>query len=194
MNFGVYTAVPERVVTSTAAFNDGALAPRRRHARRPTGMALLRRRQAGRRTRRRHVGQAYNGYWRIGGDSGWAGVRRTFTGSIDEVAIYPARPDGRRRSPPTSRVGTTGAAANVAPTAAFTSATSTSWTRPSTRPAPPTPTAPSPPTPGTSVTARPAPASGADAHLHGAPAPTRCTLTVTDDRGATATDHRGPSR
>lgn len=33
--------------------------------------------------------QGYNGYWRIGGDTGWSGATR-FNGQIDEVAIYDA--------------------------------------------------------------------------------------------------------
>ncbi|MEP7019964.1 MAG: LamG domain-containing protein, partial [Pseudonocardiales bacterium] len=35
------------------------------------------------------VGQPYNGYWRVGGDSPWAGAAY-FAGSIDDVAIYPS--------------------------------------------------------------------------------------------------------
>lgn len=35
------------------------------------------------------VGQAYNGYWRIGGDQSWNG-NPYFNGSIDDVAVYPA--------------------------------------------------------------------------------------------------------
>ena len=34
------------------------------------------------------VAQAYNGYWRVGGDSSWSGAN-FFTGTIDDVAIYP---------------------------------------------------------------------------------------------------------
>jgi fibronectin type 3 domain-containing protein len=32
--------------------------------------------------------QSYNGYWHVGGDTGWGSVS-DFTGSIDEVAVYP---------------------------------------------------------------------------------------------------------
>lgn len=35
------------------------------------------------------VAQNYNGYWRVGNDTGWAGAT-TFTGTIDEVAVYSA--------------------------------------------------------------------------------------------------------
>jgi PKD repeat protein len=34
------------------------------------------------------AGQAYQGYWRVGGDNSWSGAPY-FTGDIDEVAIYP---------------------------------------------------------------------------------------------------------
>ncbi|TFW00235.1 PKD domain-containing protein [Leifsonia flava] len=34
-------------------------------------------------------GQAYSGFWRIGGDSSWSGAN-FFQGTIDDVAIYPA--------------------------------------------------------------------------------------------------------
>ncbi|MCW2524725.1 MAG: domain containing protein, partial [Frankiales bacterium] len=34
------------------------------------------------------AGQAYTGYWRIGGDSSWSGANY-FNGAIDDVAIYP---------------------------------------------------------------------------------------------------------
>jgi large repetitive protein len=33
--------------------------------------------------------QSYTGYWHVGGDSGWSDDGNDFTGSIDEVAIYP---------------------------------------------------------------------------------------------------------
>ena len=39
--------------------------------------------------------QAYSGYWRIGGDTAWAGSDR-FDGSIDEVAVYAAPLDRDR--------------------------------------------------------------------------------------------------
>ncbi len=34
------------------------------------------------------IGQAFTGYWRVGGDSSWSGSN-FFTGTIDDVAIYP---------------------------------------------------------------------------------------------------------
>ena len=39
------------------------------------------------------AGQPYDGYWRIGGDSSWAGANY-FAGDIDDVAIYPAALSG----------------------------------------------------------------------------------------------------
>ncbi|WP_150307655.1 LamG domain-containing protein [Planctomonas psychrotolerans] len=36
------------------------------------------------------TGQAYNGYWRIGGDTSWAGTSGYFRGDIDDVAVYRA--------------------------------------------------------------------------------------------------------
>ena len=35
------------------------------------------------------VGQSYSGYWRVGGDNSWSGSNY-FTGTIDDVAIYPS--------------------------------------------------------------------------------------------------------
>jgi fibronectin type 3 domain-containing protein len=35
-----------------------------------------------------NTNQAYNGYWHVGGDTGW-GTVANYTGSLDEVAIYP---------------------------------------------------------------------------------------------------------
>jgi fibronectin type 3 domain-containing protein len=33
--------------------------------------------------------QSYNGYWHVGGDSGWSDNTNDFNGSIDEVSVYP---------------------------------------------------------------------------------------------------------
>jgi PKD repeat protein len=66
------------------------------------------------------AGQPYDGYWRIGGDSTWAGANY-FSGVLDDVAIYPAA-----LTPGTVAehytMGTSGGPANQAPTAMFTSA------------------------------------------------------------------------
>ena len=65
--------------------------------------------------------QAYDGYWRVGGDNTWGGNSSNyFAGSIDEVAVYSSA-----LTPPTVAERTTWPAAgtlpNQAPTAAFTS-------------------------------------------------------------------------
>jgi PKD repeat protein len=64
------------------------------------------------------VAQPYSGYWRIGGDSSWAGAP-FFAGSIDDVAIYPtALTDAQVARHHDLGVGT--APANTPPTASFT--------------------------------------------------------------------------
>lgn len=62
--------------------------------------------------------QPYDGYWRIGGDSTWAGGPY-FDGAIDDVAIYPGVLDSQQ----VSQQYDIGVAAppNVGPTASFTS-------------------------------------------------------------------------
>ncbi len=116
VNFGVYPGAM-RVVTSSAAFNDGAW----HHVAASlgsTGMTLyVDGKQVGARTDTTSA-QAYNGYWRVGADNVWSGST-TFTGSIDEVAIYPTALPADRVAAHVA-VGRTGKAANVAPTASFT--------------------------------------------------------------------------
>jgi PKD repeat protein len=68
------------------------------------------------------AGQPYDGYWRIGGDSSWAGANY-FAGDIDDVAIYPAALSADTVSQHYA-LGTSQPPANAAPTAAFTSSTS----------------------------------------------------------------------
>ncbi|MGY2130537.1 PKD domain-containing protein [Blastococcus sp. SYSU DS0617] len=120
VNFGVYPNV-DRLVASTATYNDG----RWHHvvgSLGAQGMALyVDGKRVGARTDTT-TAQAFNGYWRIGADSVWSGSR-TFTGSIDEVAVYPTALSAEQVAGH-FEVGRTGAAANVAPTAAFTSRTS----------------------------------------------------------------------
>ncbi|WAX55907.1 PKD domain-containing protein [Jatrophihabitans cynanchi] len=86
INFGVYNGA-SFVITSPSTYRDGSY-----HFAVGTlssaGMALyidgkLIGTNAG-----TTVGQSYNGYWRVGGDSTWSG-NRYFNGSIDDVAIYP---------------------------------------------------------------------------------------------------------
>ncbi len=86
INFGVYNNT-SYVITSPGVYNDGAY-----HqvvaSLSGSGMALyVDGRLVGTNTGTT-VGQPYNGYWRVGGDSSWSGAN-FFTGTIDEVAIYP---------------------------------------------------------------------------------------------------------
>ncbi|MTD12744.1 PKD domain-containing protein [Nakamurella sp. YIM 132087] len=65
--------------------------------------------------------QDFSGYWRVGGDTQWGCCSGYFNGTIDEAAVY-----NKVLSASTVSnhylLGTTGAPANQAPTAAFTSA------------------------------------------------------------------------
>jgi PKD repeat protein len=64
------------------------------------------------------AGQAYNGFWRIGGDRGWVGADY-WTGAVDEVAVYPTVLNAGQVANHYS-VGSAGTTVNVPPTAAFT--------------------------------------------------------------------------
>lgn len=64
------------------------------------------------------VAQDYNGYWRVGNDSGWGGAT-TFTGTIDEVAVY-STPLTAAQVDEHYQLGAFGTV-NEAPTAAFSS-------------------------------------------------------------------------
>lgn len=84
LNFGVYNG-SQHVVRTSIAYNDGTW----HHVvgvLSPQGMSFY--------VDGVLVGsdpnsaaQNYNGYWRVGNDTGWAGAT-TFTGTIDEVAVY----------------------------------------------------------------------------------------------------------
>ncbi|MBC7632322.1 PKD domain-containing protein [Aeromicrobium sp.] len=84
--FGVYTGNTD-TVSSSRAYNDGqwhqvvsSLSS--------AGMALyIDGKKVGSRTDVT-AGQSYSGYWRVGGDSSWAG-NNYFTGDIDDVSVYP---------------------------------------------------------------------------------------------------------
>ncbi|MFT4258390.1 PKD domain-containing protein [Microbacterium sp.] len=65
--------------------------------------------------------QDYTGYWHVGGDVTWGPGDWEFDGSIDEVAVYLA-PISATAVAQHYSLGTTGAPANIAPTAAFTTA------------------------------------------------------------------------
>ena len=112
LNFGVYVG-QMYIVTSPAAYNDGAW----HHAVStlgPDGMRLYVDGSlvaSGEQTK----GQAYTGYWRLGGDSPWSGAT-WFTGEIDEAAIYPTvlTPEQVQAH------WLAGTGHNIAPTASFT--------------------------------------------------------------------------
>ncbi len=86
VNFGVYNN-GSYIITSSSPLNDGqwhyvvgTLSS--------TGMVMyVDGRRAGTNSGT-NVGQDYSGYWRVGGDSSWAGSN-FFAGSIDDVAVYP---------------------------------------------------------------------------------------------------------
>lgn len=67
--------------------------------------------------------QAYEGHWRIGGDTTWGSSSPYFTGLIDEVAVYSKALDATTVAARYA-LGATGTPANVAPVAAFTSTVS----------------------------------------------------------------------
>ena len=64
------------------------------------------------------AGQSYDGYWRIGGDSSWAGANY-FAGTLDDVAIYPAALSTATVAQHYA-LGTSAPPPNTAPTASFT--------------------------------------------------------------------------
>lgn len=112
--FGVYKAATYTVNT-TGSLNDGKW----HHVvgtLDPSGVTLyvdgrLVGRNAGTTT-----GQAYDGYWRVGGDKSWSG-NPYFNGDIDDVAIYPtALPAATVQN---HFLAGTGTLPNQAPTAAF---------------------------------------------------------------------------
>ncbi|SHN70779.1 FOG: PKD repeat, partial [Geodermatophilus obscurus] len=115
--FGVWPGAT-RTVSSTAAYNDGrwhhVVATLSR-----AGMALY---VDGVRVAARAdtvSAEPSTGYWRIGGDTSWAGAP-FFAGQIDEVAVYPTALSAQQVASHHT-LGSTGQGANVAPTAAFTS-------------------------------------------------------------------------
>ena len=154
--FGVYAGAPARPRHQPGALQRRPVAPRRRHAG-PGRHGALRRRRAGRSRTDATTGQSLQRLLadrrrqRPGSGAG------TSPASIDEVAVYPTRADGRPGRRPLRRRDAPAQPANLAPTAAFTSSVDVPGRGASTVRVSATPTARSPATPGTSVTARPAP-------------------------------------
>ncbi|MDQ1608973.1 MAG: hypothetical protein QOE16_1705, partial [Microbacteriaceae bacterium] len=64
--------------------------------------------------------QAYNGYWRIGGDSTWGSTSPYFSGKLDEVAVYSSELSAQAVANHYS-LGTAGVIPNQSPVAAFSS-------------------------------------------------------------------------
>ncbi|THG30796.1 PKD domain-containing protein [Naasia lichenicola] len=119
VNFGVYPGA-QKVVTSPTSYNNGqwhqvvaTLSS--------TGMTLsVDGVQVGSRIDATSA-EAYNGYWRIGGDTAWAGAA-FLAGSIDDVSIYPTALAAATIAQH-YQVAKNAAALNIAPTSSFTSTT-----------------------------------------------------------------------
>ncbi|MBC7518306.1 MAG: PKD domain-containing protein [Microbacteriaceae bacterium] len=85
--FGVYPGTT-RIVKSASSYNDGKWHQVVANLS-PTGMQLYVDGLIVGQRSDTTFGQAYSGYWRIGGDTSWSG-NDYFAGNIDEVAIYDA--------------------------------------------------------------------------------------------------------
>ncbi|WP_097193555.1 PKD domain-containing protein [Blastococcus aggregatus] len=114
LNFGIYTGA-ETVVSSPGSYNDGTW----HHVvatMSSSGLAMyVDGTQVGSRTGSFRA-QAYNGYWRVGGDTSWSGGA-WFAGAIDEVAVYPVALTAQQ----VSSHSALGRGQNLAPAASFTS-------------------------------------------------------------------------
>jgi PKD repeat protein len=116
VSFGVNDGA-RRTITSPGAYNDG----RWHHVVATMGLSGLTLFVDGTQVGRLAgvtEAQAYAGYWRIGVDGTWSGATH-FAGGIDEVAIYPTALTAAQVTAHHAQ-GSTGAVANAAPTAAFT--------------------------------------------------------------------------
>jgi PKD repeat protein len=127
--------------------------------------------------------QAFDGYWRIGGDSSWT-TGTWFTGTVDDVSVYPTALTAAQVANHYA-AATTGKAANVAPTAAFTVTADQLTTA--------VDASTSTDTDGTVASWSWAFGDGATAtgvtaaHTYGQAGSYQVTLTVTDDEGASST-------
>ncbi|MDR6971731.1 PKD domain-containing protein [Leifsonia shinshuensis] len=63
--------------------------------------------------------QAYNGYWRIGGDNTWGSTGPYFNGTLDEAAVYSSELSAQQVANHYA-LGTSGTLPNQTPTASFT--------------------------------------------------------------------------
>ncbi|SEL20596.1 PKD domain-containing protein [Blastococcus sp. DSM 46786] len=123
LSFGVYPGT-QRTVTGPASYNDGkwhhVVATLSRQ-----GMVLY---VDGARVAARTdtvSAEQFSGYWRIGGDTTWAGAP-FFAGQIDEVAIYPTALSAEQVARH-HLLGSTGELPNQAPTAVLESAVTELW-------------------------------------------------------------------
>ncbi|AEE47155.1 PKD domain-containing protein [Cellulomonas fimi] len=116
LTFGTWTGVTN-TITTTASYNDSQW----HHlvaTQGPDGMRLY---VDGvlQGTHPQTAAQAYNGYWRVFGDTTW-GPQAWFAGTIDEVAVYSSVLDAQTVANHHA-LGTTGQLPNQLPVAAFTS-------------------------------------------------------------------------
>ncbi|TFV53000.1 PKD domain-containing protein [Blastococcus sp. TF02A_35] len=121
LTFGVWPS-ENRTITTSRAYNDG----RWHHvvvSLSKSGQSLyVDGALVGTRTDTTQAQHNSYGYWRLGGDTSWSGGTH-MAGRMDEVALYPKALSASQVASH-YRLGTTGSTGNLPPTAAFTSATS----------------------------------------------------------------------
>ncbi len=84
LNFGVYTT-QQNLITTSGSYNDGQWHQVVGQLSSDGMKFYVDGALVG--TNPNSTAQNYNGYWRVGNDTGWGGAT-TFTGTIDEVAVY----------------------------------------------------------------------------------------------------------